>query len=218
MSQQGEQVVGHALGIFTHDSTRVRSRWVEVTEQGRIPDSAVLLSLREVVALGFNMVRDETLDGGFGVAIGVGRADGALFRDWNHVFEAGCVAIHRCRGGKDDVGNIMSCHARQEADGAVHIGAVVFQGDLARLANGLVTILLMDLLCVSRVGLQRCPESFPEFCCFRVTHLQCSKVNDAVNVWVRLEDFVKILLFADIDLEELGAFAADELNAIDDLL
>ena len=36
-----------------------------------------------------------------------------------------------------------------------------------------------------------------------------------VNVWMGLEDLVKVLLFSDVDMEELRALAANELDAID---
>lgn len=42
-------------------------------------------------------------------------------------------------------------------------------------------------------------------------------MDHVVNVWMRLEDLVEVLLFLDIDLKEFRAFAADELDAIDGL-
>lgn len=48
------------------------------------------------------------------------------------------------------------------------------------------------------------------------TYLQSSKMYHAVNVWMRLEDLVKVLLFPDINVEILRPLAADKLNAIDD--
>lgn len=47
-------------------------------------------------------------------------------------------------------------------------------------------------------------------------YLQRSEMYDAVNIWMRLEDLIKVLLFPDIDVEVFRSFAADELNAIDD--
>ena len=40
-------------------------------------------------------------------------------------------------------------------------------------------------------------------------------MDHAVNVWMRLEDFVEVLLFPDVDLKELGSLSADELDTID---
>lgn len=40
-------------------------------------------------------------------------------------------------------------------------------------------------------------------------------MDHAVNVWVRLEDFVEILLFSDVDMEKFGSLSGDELYAID---
>lgn len=43
-------------------------------------------------------------------------------------------------------------------------------------------------------------------------------MDHAVNVWVRLEYFVEIILFPDVDLKELGSLPADELDAIEGFL
>jgi hypothetical protein len=43
-------------------------------------------------------------------------------------------------------------------------------------------------------------------------------VNDIVDVWVLLEDLVKRGLVLDVELVEIGPLAADELDAVDDLL
>ena len=40
-------------------------------------------------------------------------------------------------------------------------------------------------------------------------------MDDAVNVWMRLEDFVKVVLFPDINVKEFWSLPADELNSID---
>lgn len=40
-------------------------------------------------------------------------------------------------------------------------------------------------------------------------------MDHAVNVWVRLEYFVEILLFSNVDLIEFRALSADELDAIE---
>ena len=39
-------------------------------------------------------------------------------------------------------------------------------------------------------------------------------MDDTVDVWMRLEDFVEVVLFPDVDLKEVGSLAADELNSI----
>ena len=49
-------------------------------------------------------------------------------------------------------------------------------------------------------------------------HLQCSEVNDAVDIRVVLEDFVERSRLCDIDVVEIWALAADEWNAINGLL
>lgn len=37
-------------------------------------------------------------------------------------------------------------------------------------------------------------------------------MDHAVNVWMRLKDFVEVLLFSDVDMKEFGPFSADELD------
>ena len=91
----------------------------------------------EIVALGLDVVGDERLDGGFGAAVGVCGANGADFRDGNHVLEAGGVSIDGGRGGEDDIGDIVLSRGGEKAYCAVDICAVVFERDLARFAYGL---------------------------------------------------------------------------------
>ena len=43
-------------------------------------------------------------------------------------------------------------------------------------------------------------------------------MNDAVDVWMGIEDFVKFLLICDVEFVEQRLFAADELNAVEDLI
>lgn len=43
-------------------------------------------------------------------------------------------------------------------------------------------------------------------------------MNHAVNLGVLLKDLVKGRLIGDVELHELGALAADELDAVDDLV
>ena len=40
-------------------------------------------------------------------------------------------------------------------------------------------------------------------------------MDDTVNVWMRLEDFVEVVLFPYVDLKEVGSLSTDKLNAID---
>lgn len=49
------------------------------------------------------------------------------------------------------------------------------------------------------------------------TYLQSSEVNNAVNVGVSLEDLVETSLIGDIELDELGLLARDQLNAVQGL-
>lgn len=43
-------------------------------------------------------------------------------------------------------------------------------------------------------------------------------MDNVVNVWVLLEDLVERSLILNVELVELWLLAADELNAVDDLL
>ena len=56
-----------------------------------------------------------------------------------------------------------------------------------------------------------CPPSVPAY-------LQCSKVDDIVNVRMLVEDSIQLLLVGDIAGVVLRSLARDELNAVDDLL
>ena len=50
------------------------------------------------------------------------------------------------------------------------------------------------------------------------SYLQCSKVYHTVNVGMRIENLVKVLLLSYVDNVELGSLATDEFDAIDDFL
>ena len=40
-------------------------------------------------------------------------------------------------------------------------------------------------------------------------------MDDTVNVWMRLEDSVEVVLFPDVDVKEVGSLSTDEFNSID---
>ena len=40
-------------------------------------------------------------------------------------------------------------------------------------------------------------------------------MDDTVNIWMRLEDFVEVVLFPDVDLKEVGSLSTNEFNSID---
>ena len=46
-------------------------------------------------------------------------------------------------------------------------------------------------------------------------YFQGSKVDYTVNIRMRLEDLIEVLLFPDIDIVELRSLARDKLNTID---
>lgn len=53
--------------------------------------------------------------------------------------------------------------------------------------------------------------------CRAASYLQSRKMYHTVDIRMCLEDLVKVLLFPDIDLEELRLLARDELDAFDGL-
>ena len=55
------------------------------------------------------------------------------------------------------------------------------------------------------------------YCAIEV-YLECSKMNHIVNVGVLAEDLVQRCLVVDVNVVELRALAADELNAVDNFL
>ncbi|KAJ6444934.1 LOW QUALITY PROTEIN: putative quinone oxidoreductase [Purpureocillium lavendulum] len=137
LAQQGQQVVGHALGVLAHDAAGVRAAGVEVAQQGAVPLVVGLASLLQVVALGLDEVGDDVLDHRLCAAVRVGRADGAVLGDGDHVGEAGGIAVDGRRGGEDDVGDVVALHGAEEGDAAADVDAVVLERDLTRLADGL---------------------------------------------------------------------------------
>jgi len=147
LREQREQVVGHALRVFAHDAAGVRAGGVEVAQQGGVPVVAGFACFLGVVALGFDVVADEIFDGGFGPAVGVGGADGAGFGNGDHVWKAGGVAVDGGGGGEDDVGDVVFGHGGEKVDGAVDIGAVVFQGDFTGFSYCLGDVSVMVKTC-----------------------------------------------------------------------
>ena len=126
LGKQREKVVRYTLGVFAHDTAGMRASRVEIAEDSGVPVVAGFASFLEIIALGFDVVCDASLDGRLGASVGVRRANGADFGNGYHIFEACSVTIDGSRRGEDDVGDIVACHGGQEADGAVNIGAVVF--------------------------------------------------------------------------------------------
>lgn len=166
------------------------------------------LALRpEVVALSFDMVGDAGFDGSFGAAVGVGGTDGAFFGNGDHMGKASRVAIDGGRGGEDDVGDIVLCHRREEADGPVDICAIVLQRNLTRFANCLRLISKTSLMPVFMLATLCIGAS--------VTYLESGKVNHTVDIRVRFEDLIQSARDGDVHIVEARPLAADELDAID---
>ena len=126
LGKQREEIVWYTLGVFTHDTARMRACGVEIAQESRVPMVSGLSRLLEISPLGLDVIGDAGLDGSFGAAVGVGGADWADLGNGYHILKAGGVAVDGGRRGKDNVGDIVACHGGQETDGAVDIGAIVF--------------------------------------------------------------------------------------------
>ena len=147
LREQGEEVIGHALRVFAHDAARVRAGRVKVAQEGGVPVVAGFGGFFCEEALRVDMVGNEVFDGGFGAAVGVCRADGAVFGDGDHVGEAGCVAVDGGGGGEDDIGDIILGHGGEEVDGTVDIGAPVFEGNFAGFSYCLSSVSVAFKIC-----------------------------------------------------------------------
>ncbi len=137
LAKQGKQVEGNTLGVLAHDAGGVGAARVKVAQQGAVPQVVRLAGLFQLVALGVDVVGNDVLNHGLCAAVGVGRANGAVLGDGNHVGEARGIAVDGGRGGKDNVADAVAGHAAQEGDAAADIDAVVLEGDLARFADSL---------------------------------------------------------------------------------
>lgn len=137
LAEEGQQVEGNTLRVLTHDTTRVGTTRVKVSQEGTIPLLEVLAFLLEVVALSVDIIGDDILNHGLGSAVGVGGTNGTVLRDGNHVGEAGGIAVYGGGGGEDDVGDVVSLHGSEKGDAATDIDAVVLERNLTRLADGL---------------------------------------------------------------------------------
>ena len=151
------------------------------------------------------MIGNDSLVRGLGATIRVSGSNGAVFRDGNHVLEASGVAIDGGRRREDDVGDIVTCHGTEKADGTVDVCAVVLQRNLAGFAYCLP---LVNDKAFDLNGKWNFLEEVLN------AYLQSSKVDHAVNIRMRLEDLVEVLLFPNVDIVELRSLARDKLNSI----
>lgn len=115
----------------------MRTAGVEVAQQSAVPLLERLALLLQVVALSVDVVGDDVLNHGLGAAVGVGRANGAVLGDGDHVGESGRIAVDGGGGGEDDVGDIVAGHGLEEGDAAADVDAVVLERDHRGLSDGL---------------------------------------------------------------------------------
>ena len=140
LAKQRQQVVGNTLRVLAHDSAGVSTARIKVTQQGAVPLVVRLAGFLQVAALGVDVVGNDVLNHGLGSAVGVGRANGAVLGDGDHVGETGCVAVDGGRGGEDNVADIVAGHGAEEGDAAADIDAVVFERDLAGFTDSLLVM------------------------------------------------------------------------------
>jgi hypothetical protein len=96
-----------------------------------------LSCLLQVVALSVDAISDDQLDCALSSSVWISWADWAVFRDGNHVWHTGRIAVDGRGGGEDDVGDIVLLHAAKEGDGSTNIDTIVFEGDFGGFAYGL---------------------------------------------------------------------------------
>ena len=116
----------------------MRPRWVEVSQQPRVPflDGGGVASFLSFGTLCCDVVGDHQLRGEFGIAVGVRRAQGALFRDGDHARHTGGIAVDSGGRRVDDVGDVVGGGRAQEVECACDIDTVVVQRDLTGLSHG----------------------------------------------------------------------------------
>lgn len=114
---------------------------VEVSQQRPIPLFKRLARLLCIVAFGINEIRNDQLDRALRTSVWVGWANWAVLWNRNHVGNSCRIAIYGCGGGEDDIVDIVLVHAPKEGNGSAHIDAVVFERNLARLADRLENML-----------------------------------------------------------------------------
>lgn len=146
LGEEWEEVVGYALWVFTHDAAGMAAGWVEVSEESCVEFFALLACLLCLDSFRVDVVCDHCLDGEFGVAVWVGWAERALFWDWDHVLEAGRVAVDCCRAGEDDVCDIVLLHAPQQAERSVDVDIVVVKWNLGRFTHRLESCEVDDIV------------------------------------------------------------------------
>jgi hypothetical protein len=137
LSKEGKKVVRNTSGVLTHDTSGVSTTRVEVSQQSTVPLLELLTGLLQVASLSVNKVGDNVLDHGLGAAICVGRSNGAVLRNRNHVGETSSIAVDGSGGGEDDIVDVVALHGAEQRDTAADIDTVVLERDLARLADSL---------------------------------------------------------------------------------
>ena len=134
----GEQVIGDALGILTHETRLVGAHGVEVAQDAHRPVGGGLVD-----------VGQNALDHLLGLAVGVGgdaEGGGLLDRD------LGGVAVDGGRGGEDDDLHAVLLHSLAEVEGGDEIIEVVGSGNGHRLTHGLQACEVDDALDIGVLG------------------------------------------------------------------
>lgn len=111
LAKQRQQVEWHTQWILTHDSTRVRSSRVEISQQSSIPGFNRLAFFLQLVPLSLDVIDDDQFDCALCSTVWVCGADWAVLRNGNHVGNSSRITVDGGRGGEDDVANIVGGHA-----------------------------------------------------------------------------------------------------------
>src|SRR5690606_31848496 len=117
-----QQVVGNSGGVFPDHATFVGTDGIEVTQQGNVP-----LAVWRVGDIAQDFFHHQ-----FTAPIRIGGRGGKTFIDR----DAHWVTIHSGRGTEDQLPYRKLLHDLHERQGAGHVVAVIFHGNLAGFAHG----------------------------------------------------------------------------------
>lgn len=85
--------------------------WVEIPQERTVPLLEWLSLLLQVISLRLDVISDDQFNCALGSSVWIRRTNWAVLGDGNHVWHACRVTVDGGRGGEDDVGDIVFCHA-----------------------------------------------------------------------------------------------------------
>ena len=122
LGDEGQEVVGDAVGVLADAAAGVGADGVEVAQQGDVPARIAKLQ-----------VGQDLLDEQLGATVGVGGRGGEILADG----DAGRVAVDGGGGTEDQVAHPGVGHGAAQAEGSANVVVVVLKGDLGGLAHRL---------------------------------------------------------------------------------